>query len=260
MSDMPEINDTYADALSLMRLQEIDLALLKMKDQLKNLPAFPKIKAENAAKKRIASEKLKLTGKRKDLEIEASDLEKSRKKTEDEVEQQSKMLRENSSDHRIIADVERSLSNLAKAQDKIDFQYEKVLADLQTIEFAEAKLLEQEQVLDKDLVELNASLENTTSTMQAEAKRLNAERARCVADIDEDLYKRYQKGSQVFRGLGVEVLKGNKPSICRVELQPSGLAEIEHDKSCVQECPYCRRILITKDIGACGQAGAQAGA
>lgn len=239
--------DSIADALSLKRLQEIDLALLQMQEELKGLPAYHALKKAQARMKSIASVKSNLLGRRKDAEMHLNELREKRTHNDADIERQKENLKNNASNHRVIQDAERSLSNLAKTQDKIDYAYAQTKDELSKIEADEHKTHIQEDVLEKEIAALNKAISDKTTTMQEEVRRLRIERKTCVDGLDEEVYKHYVQASKDFNGLAVETLKDNKPSICRVVLQPSALATLREDESLIQTCPYCRRILIVQD-------------
>ena len=45
-------------------------------------------------------------------------------------------------------------------------------------------------------------------------------------------------------GIAVEPLVGNRPSVCRVALQPSSYTDIRRSNAEVTTCPYCKRMLV----------------
>ena len=65
-----------------------------------------------------------------------------------------------------------------------------------------------------------------------------------MSGISPELLDRYEKARKRFGGVAVETLVGNKPSACRVTLQPSSFADIRRSASEVTTCPYCKRILV----------------
>ena len=77
---------------------------------------------------------------------------------------------------------------------------------------------------------------------------LSEERADVVSGISPEVMTTYEATRKRFKGLAVERLVGNIPSICRVKLQPA----LFHDLSCgpaITECPYCHRMIVTEEVG-----------
>ena len=65
-----------------------------------------------------------------------------------------------------------------------------------------------------------------------------------LAALPADASERYTAARTRFRGLAVERLEGNVPSVCRMALQESSMDELRRAEG-VTECPYCHRILVT---------------
>ena len=47
-----------------------------------------------------------------------------------------------------------------------------------------------------------------------------------------------------FRGLAVETIQGNIPTVCHTALQASSMSDLNHDGSEITHCPYCHRLLV----------------
>ena len=72
------------------------------------------------------------------------------------------------------------------------------------------------------------------------------ERDELAARLPSGLLERYEAARRRFKGLAVERLRGNVPSVCRVSLQPSQFHDLAQGDE-ITECPYCHRILITSE-------------
>ena len=72
-------------AAILMKMQELDLALDRDEQTLRELPALKELARKRAAYQKLKSEEARLLGVRKDLEAEIEDLVAEQKATEDEV-------------------------------------------------------------------------------------------------------------------------------------------------------------------------------
>ena len=51
-------------------------------------------------------------------------------------------------------------------------------------------------------------------------------------------------GSYRFRGLAVETIQGNIPTVCHTALQASSMSDLNHDGRSITHCPYCHRLLV----------------
>lgn len=219
---------------------------MQLQEKLKSLPALKTIKLSQAERKEIASHCLDLTAKMKDLKTEANDLGATRSQIEEDKERLTQQIQDNPSDHRALADAELALSNLEKKRDKTDYALSQVNSQLDALNKEMERYKKRDEALVQTLDDAQNQVTQTTTQMRAEVKKLQEEKVRCVNELDEEQYHCYTQAQEQFRGLAVEKLEGSKPSVCRVELQPSALASIQEDTSAVQKCPYCRRILLVE--------------
>lgn len=230
-----------SEADKLLRLQELDLELARIRNTAENLPQRSKVMAARAASKKIASEITKIVGQRKDLEIELNDLEVHKKFLSNKV---SEVQGLEQTDFRSTKDIEYSLSSLAKKLEKVDFDSDKLMERLEVVEKAEknaramAKRLEDEESAQAE------SFKQATADLTARVKEIGAEREGLVSSISQASLDTYNACVKRFKGLAVEKLEGNRPTICRVALQPSSFSDIRKANSEIVTCPYCKRILV----------------
>lgn len=230
---------------ALMRLQEIDLALGKIQRDHGKLPQRAKIAAAKAAKKKVDSQLAHIQGQRKDVEFALADLDAEKASLQRSLD---KLQAEDpdGSDYRAVTDFESRYSSLAKALEKLDYRSERTMEELITAEKAEKNARSVAARLDGELARLVDSFRSDTETMMAEARELNGERQRIADALDADTMALYRKTQKRFDGFGVEVLEGNRPSACRVTLQPSAYNDVRK-QGALGECPYCHRLLIVED-------------
>lgn len=236
-----------SEASNLLRLQEIDLELMKSKKTAEALPQRARVEAARAASKKVAGELTKIVGQRKDLEIEINDLAESKKFFSEKVTE----IQEGTynQDFRDAQEMEHNLSSLAKRLEKCDFETDRLIPQLETVERAEANA---RALADKLAREEAAQLESFKAAMAQitdQVKALAAERERIVAALPAQLVSAYEAARKRFGGLAVETLVGNRPSACRVTLQPSSFTDIRRSGAEVTTCPYCKRILVVSGEG-----------
>ena len=54
----------------------------------------------------------------------------------------------------------------------------------------------------------------------------------------------YERLLKQFRGLAVETIQGNIPTVCHTALQASSMSDLNHDGRSITHCPYCHRLLV----------------
>lgn len=232
---------TESDAL--LRLQEIDLDLMRQKKQLDALPQKTKIEAIKVASKRVSSEITKIVGQRKDVEMDIADHDADHKRMEAFVTEAQEKAEGDVKDYRAIRDLEGQLSALAKRLEKIEFENEGLMESLERLEKAERNARGVAEKLTEEQARQTASYREAVAAIRTEVERLGAERAEVCGQISPELVARYDVARRRFNGLAVETITGNKPSACRVSLQPSQYSDLRHSGP-ITECPYCHRILV----------------
>lgn len=236
-----------SEASELLRLQEIDLELLRSRKTAEELPQRNRVEAARAASKKVAGELTKIVGQRKDLEIELNDLAESKRFFSEKVtEIQTGTYNQ---DFRSAQDMELNLSTLAKKLEKVDFDTDKLLPQLETVERAEANARALAEKLEREQAAQLESFKQAMAQITDQVKKLAAERERIVADLPAKLVADYEAARKRFGGVAVETLVGNRPSACRVALQPSSYTDIRRSGSEVTTCPYCKRILVVSNEG-----------
>lgn len=229
-------------AQTLLKLQELDLAIDRNEASLRDLPELRELARKRSAYQKLKTECARQMGIRKDIESEVEDLLADRKKTEDDVtlaQEDAQRLK----DYSQIQELEVELSDLAKKLDKIAH----TLADKDS-ELAEARDREEKlgayiAKYEQSLLEDARKTKETVTAIRSEIERDGRERARLASEIDQDLLAHYEESRTAHRGIGVEVLNGGTPSACRMALTEASLDDLSRSGE-IASCPYCGRILV----------------
>lgn len=232
---------------ALLRLQSIDLELIRLNKGLKVLPQQQKLKAIEAAKKKIALEAKRALGQRKDAELDVEEDEKTHARLNEAMQKLRHEAQEGSGDFRQAHNLEAQLSSLAKKIEKIEFTHGEKVVLLERLQKAEKNAGQLLVRLDEEKSSVAASLEREAADIKAQMRKLTEERKRVVANMSPATYTHYEKAFERFGGLAVEKLSGNVPSVCRVKLQPALYNDVRRSGS-ITECPYCHRMLVTEDV------------
>lgn len=230
-----------SEAANLLRLQEIDLELTRIRNTAESLPQRAKVSAAQAAKKQVQAKLNKIVGERKDLETDLNDLEVHKKFLENKV---SEVQGLENTDFRSTKDIEYSLSSLAKKLEKNKFDSDAVTERLEKVESAENNARALLNRLDNEEQEQIASFKQALAQLKARIEDLGAERKEVVGSLSKETLSTYEVAAKRFSGLAVEKLEGNCPSICRVKLQTSSYTDIRNSKADICTCPYCKRMLV----------------
>ena len=234
-------------ASALLRLQEIDLDLMRAKVQLEAMPQAAKLISAAQAKKKLASELKRAIGARKDIEIDIADLQDQHAAYEQERLEVKASIDESSRTYKEVQALDAKLSSLAKKLEKIEFNLGPLLDKLEAAKASEDKLRAIAARLLAEEESLKKSFSEDSADIQVRIADLNAERVSVVSEIPEDIIARYDAASKRFGGLAVERLHGNVPSTCRVKLQEEAFRKLSRGPV-ISECPYCHRILVVEEL------------
>lgn len=229
----------------LIKLQETDLELENLGKQLGSLPIIGELAKKRAALSKLRSEATRLLAVRKDAQLAVDDLDEGERACHEAVETaQARPV--DPSDYRAMRDLEEELSNLAKRLERIEFDRPAARDALAAAEERERKLLDYIKRFEAAIVEDTRSARDQASAVQAEIDELSLRRDHLFDRLPEDVRELYTRSSKRFKGLCVERIQGNIPTVCRTALQPASMDTLRHAGD-YAECPYCHRIIVVND-------------
>lgn len=235
---------TVADTL--VRLQEVDLELLKHASTLSAMPQRKRLQTIELATRKVATELKGIVGQRKDAETEIADAEEALAHYREKTVEVQAAADAGEHTHREIRDFEQQLTSLAKRIEKSEYTLRPLHEQLERLERAEKNARATAERLEAERTATEAALADGSSSLRAEIVRLSRERDDLAGRLAPGLLERYEAARKRFKGLAVERLRGNVPSVCRVKLQPSQFHDLAQGEE-ITECPYCHRILITSE-------------
>ena len=210
-----------SESTALLKLQQIDLALLKDASVLAGMPQQAKLKNIAAARRKVEGQITKIVGQRKDAQLELDELEGNLQHYKDVQAQVQADALSGEKTPREVRDLELSLTHLANLM----------------LERLDDERAATERSFDEESAEIKGRIVELSHQREAEASQ-----------VSPAMMERYEAARKRFRGLAVETMVGNVPTVCRVKLQPSQFHDLAHGPE-VTECPYCHRILIASEAG-----------
>lgn len=229
---------------ALVRLQEIDLALMRDKRTLANMPQTKRLQAAVAARKKLAGEISKLVGLRKDAEMDLEENESNHRQLAETVAEVQEKYTSSTVSYRELADLEAQLTDLAKRMEKLEFRHGDLVARLDKVRGAEQNARSIDEKLRAEGAAQLKALKEQAADIERDMQELEAEREVVTQSISDEVMARYQQAARRFDGLAVETVRVNQPSVCRVTIPPSSYGDIRRGPS-ITECPYCHRLLVT---------------
>ena len=218
----------------LIKLQETDLELAKLGKQLGSLPIIDELAKKRAALTKLRAEATRLLAVRKDERACHEAVAAAQARSVDP------------SDYRAMRDLEEELSNLAKRLERIEFDRPEAREALAAAEERERKLADYIKRFEAAIVEDTRSARDQASAIQAEIDELSLRRSHLFGRLPKDVQGLYERSSKRFKGLCVERIQGNVPTVCRTALQPASMDALRHATD-YAECPYCHRIIVVNE-------------
>ena len=236
------------EAAALLSLQDLDLRLLKLASSLAKMPQQARLRTIELARKKVAAELTGIVGQRKDAQIEIEETEAELAHYREKSAEVQAQADSGALTHRELRDYERQLTSLAKRIEKCEYALGPARERLERLERAERNARRTEERIESERAATQASLDEGSKSIRAEIVSLSREREAAAGALTAGHLATYEAARKRFRGLAVERLNGNVPSVCRVKLQPSQFHDLSHGDE-ITECPYCHRILITSEEG-----------
>lgn len=230
---------------TLINLQDTDLELERTRDQLANLPLIAELAKKRASHTKLKAESTRLLAMRKDAEIAVSDLDDA-KRAYEEADAAARNRPLDPSDYRAVRDLDEELSLIAKRLDKISYDRPAKVEALQQAIDRETKVNAYIQRFEASIIEDTKEARSQAAALQATVDELTRRREHLLSKLPQKIQDAYLRGLKRFKGLAVERIEGNVPTVCRTALQPASMDRLRHVED-VAECPYCHRLLVVHE-------------
>ena len=178
------------------------------------------------------------------MDIELDDLNTTEIQTNNAIEAAKKRHVDGSDYREVQESSETSSATLAKRLDKIEHTRKDVVV-------AHKEALDREARAQAIIAKFEEGVKADTKAARAKAADLQAqidaatkERTALAATLPADVLTDYERLLKQFRGLAVETIQGNIPTVCHTALQASSMSDLNHDGSEITHCPYCHRLLV----------------
>lgn len=227
------------DLKNLIRLQSIDLSILEIQERIDVFPGISKALdaklSEAQAGLEAAREKSKNDqATRKKLEGEVSAFEAKISK----YREQMLSVKSNEEYKALQKEIEHAQAGIGQVEDKILALMMSAEAVQAEIKAAEARLKEDQQMVQRERQELEAVNQKDVSAVESYL----AERKTIEVTVSEDLLLRYERVRKFRGGIGVASATDYMCDGCKVRLRPQVFQEV-HKNDQIVACDSCQRIL-----------------
>jgi len=231
-------------AASLLRLQELDLAILRSNKRLQELPEKQEILA-------VRTKTRDVTELHRKADLLVHKLNHDLKAHQDEIASLTEKLATEqekvtaTSDHRAAQSITREMDGLRRRQDKLEMES---LQLMERIEKATAQIVKIDEALtqlaEKDAV-LVAQFQKVGGALQKDIKALEKERGEVALLLAKETLTRYEQSRESKGGVGVGRLEGDQCSACRMSLPMERVRELDAGPD-IGTCPQCRRLIVVR--------------
>ncbi len=231
-----------SEANDLVKLQEIDLDMMRLRRKLKELPQIESRRKVIAKLDEVQEKSKKISAMRSECELEMHKLADEDHELLQKAERLEKEIQE-LSDFRSVTHRTRDLEGISKRRNKIDFDLAKLSERVQKISSVEDQISETNKKLDAQRVKLDSEISAISNDAAAKMAELEAEYSTAASGISHETLSRYENLKKTKNGIAVGVLQGEHCSVCRVEFPEGKLVKLFNGPE-ITTCPQCHRILV----------------
>ncbi len=228
---------------TLLKLQQCDLELLRVRKKLEELPQRHRILELRKRKQTIEDKKTKVDLMRSGIESDMADLRDEDAQLVDKQDVIQTKIDEVRDDYRSVSSHTKALNGVAKRRNSIESDLIKLETKLNEVvgvsDQVEAALA---QVVDRESEEIASFQQEGGALNQAKAD-LSTRREKLAVLLDGELLVQYEKTAEKCGGVGVCQLKDDACSVCRNSFDLGKLLQIKSERP-LSECPQCKRIMV----------------
>ena len=232
---------TTDDLTNLLRMQQIDLDLMKAKKKLEELPQRATILAARQKKRTIEQKRDQLAEMR--AQAEASKLEAEDAELAEKQRRVQEAIDGSRGDYRNVEAHSKELGGFAKRRNTLEGELTKLGEELAKIEGVQGQVSRALAELEKQEASAIASFQREGSALQSDIARMSADREGMSADLSADLREAYHRTAARTGGVAVGLLTEGRCGVCRTVIDGGRLIDLKAEAP-LGTCPHCKRLLV----------------
>lgn len=239
-TDSSTLHTLKEQLLTLSKIQELDLKILKIENE------------KNALPQKLKETDLKISTLTKTLEIQnkkREDLDKNLKQSKaaldlnnDRMERSSKRVEEVQNTNEFQA-VSKEIEQLKKLNESLSTQLTGIEAEKSKID---AVITEKNAEIQQLENEKNAQLSENSgveTTLNTELEKLLGERKELTSGVQKSTLLKYDRVRSARAGVGLSAAVGGRCTSCNLGVPPQMFNEL-HKGQDLHSCPSCQRLLF----------------
>jgi predicted nucleic acid-binding Zn-ribbon protein len=239
------VKSTPSEQRNLLDLQGIDLELVRLNHQAKNLPILAELAKATRAFEDNRDLAIAAATQRSDIEVELLRSEADVEQVVGRIEKDQKLLDSGTASPKDLENLIHELGSLNRRKEELE---EIELEIMVRIEECVAREKQHTQLRDQfaeEVTRLTKDRDEALVEIDTKKNSLNSERARIANLLAPELLALYLKISESNGGIGAAALKDGRCEGCHLQINT---VELERIKGVAEDevirCEECRRILV----------------
>ena len=234
---------TTDDLTNLLRMQQIDLDLMKAKKKLEELPQRATILAARQQKRAIEQKRDQVAELRAQADAKASKLEAEDAEIAEKQRRVQETIDGSRGDYRNVEAHSKELGGFAKRRNTLEEELTKLGEELAKIEGVQGQVSRALAELEKQEAAAIASFQREGGALQAEIARMSADREGMSAELSPELRDTYHRTAARTGGVAVGLLTEGRCGVCRTVIDGGRLIDLKAEAP-LGTCPHCKRLLV----------------
>ena len=234
---------TTDDLTNLLRMQQIDLDLMKAKKKLEELPQRATILAARQKKRTIEQKREQVAEMRARAEGMAAKLEAEDAELAEKQRRVQEAIDGSLGNYRNVEAHTKELNGFAKRRNALEVELTRLGEELAKIEGVQSQVSQALAEVDKQEAAAIVSFQREGGALQAEIARMSADREGMSAELSPELRDTYNRTASRTGGVAVGLLAEGRCGVCRTVIDGGRLIDLKAEAP-LGTCPHCKRLLV----------------
>ena len=234
---------TTDDLTNLLRMQQIDLDLMKAKKKLEELPQRAAILAARQKKRAIEQKRDQVAEMRARAEGMAAKLEAEDAELAEKQRRVQEAIDGSLGNYRNVEAHTKELNGFAKRRNALEVELTRLGEELAKIEGVQSQVSQALAEVDKQEAAAIVSFQREGGALQAEIARMSADREGMSAELSPELRDTYHRTAARTGGVAVGLLTEGRCGVCRTVIDGGRLIDLKAEAP-LGTCPHCKRLLV----------------
>ena len=234
---------TTDDLTNLLRMQQIDLDLMKAKKKLEELPQRATILAARQKKRTIEQKRDQVAEMRARAEGMAAKLEAEDAELAEKQRRVQEAIDGSLGNYRNVEAHTKELNGFAKRRNALEVELTRLGEELAKIEGVQSQVSQALAEVDKQEAAAIVSFQREGGALQAEIARMSADREGMSAELSPELRDTYNRTASRTGGVAVGLLTEGRCGVCRTVIDGGRHIDLKAEAP-LGTCPHCKRLLV----------------